>query len=54
MYAPVVLRFRTYAVALEGASEDYASAILALPALKDWMAAAEAETESIAKFDVYD
>lgn len=52
MYAPVVLRFQTYAVALGGAAADYAAAILALPALKEWMAAAEAETESIAKFDL--
>lgn len=54
MYAPVVLRFQTYAVALEDACADYAAAILALPALKEWMAAAEAETESISKFDLYE
>jgi len=54
MYAPVVLRFQTYAVELEGAAKDYADAVLALPPLREWVAAAEAETESIPKFDIYD
>ena len=45
MYAPVVLRFQTYGVALDGAAKDYAEAILALPALEDWVADAMAETE---------
>jgi len=51
MYAPVVLRFQTYGVALEGAAKDYAEAVRALPALQAWVADAVAETERIEKFE---
>ena len=51
MVAPVVLRFQTYGVALEGAARDYADTVLALPALQAWVADAEAETERIEKFE---
>jgi glutathione S-transferase len=51
MYAPVVLRFQTYGVALEGAAKDYADAVLALPALRDWVADALVETERIEVFE---
>jgi glutathione S-transferase len=54
MYAPVVLRLQTYAFALDGAARDYAAAILALPAMREWVADAEAEIESIPKFDMYE
>ncbi|HEX4928986.1 MAG TPA: glutathione S-transferase family protein [Burkholderiales bacterium] len=52
MYAPVVLRFRTYAV--EVRNRRYMEAVLALPAMQEWIAAAGRETESIAKFDMYE
>ncbi len=51
MYAPVVLRFQTYGVVLAGAAQDYAEAVLALPALQAWVADAVAETERIEKFE---
>ena len=51
MYAPVVLRFQTYGVELEGAARVYADAVLALPALQGWVADAEAETERIERFE---
>jgi glutathione S-transferase len=51
MYAPVVLRFQTYGVALAGTAKDYADAVLALPALQAWVADALAETERIEKFE---
>jgi len=54
MYAPVVLRFQTYGVALEGVARDYADAILALPALHAWVADALAETERIEMFEKYE
>jgi len=54
MYAPVVLRFRTYEVELPAAAKAYADAMLALPALQEWIAAAERETESIPQFDMYE
>lgn len=50
MFAPVVLRFRTYAVG--AANRAYYEAMLALPAMKDWIEAAEREPESIAQFDL--
>jgi glutathione S-transferase len=51
MYAPVVLRFRTYQVQLNPVCREYADAVLALPALQEWLAAAVAETEVIAAFE---
>jgi len=45
MYAPVVWRFRTYAVALPSAARAYAEAMEALPAMQEWLAAALAEPE---------
>jgi glutathione S-transferase len=39
-YAPVAYRFRTYGVEPTGAAGDYARALLALPALAEWEAAA--------------
>lgn len=43
MYAPVVSRFQTYAIALPEASAAYCARMLALPALQEWKRAAEAE-----------
>ena len=45
MYAPVVLRFVSYGVRTEGIERDYADAILALPAMRAWLADAAEETE---------
>ena len=45
MYAPVASRFRTYGVALAGAGAQYAAAIHALPAMREWIAGAHAEAE---------
>ena len=44
MLAPVVFRFRTYDVPLEGAAAEYAATMLALPAMQEWASAAERET----------
>jgi glutathione S-transferase len=54
MYAPVVLRFRTYEVELPGACGAYYEAMLALPAMQQWIEAAEREPESIPQFDMYE
>jgi glutathione S-transferase len=51
MYAPVVLRFRTYEVAVD--NRAYYDAMLTLPAMKEWIAAAEREQESIPAFEQY-
>ncbi|HQZ31911.1 MAG TPA: glutathione S-transferase family protein [Arenimonas sp.] len=48
MYAPVCVRFRGYGVPLDATSEAYLRAVFALPAMKEWEAAALAETERVA------
>jgi glutathione S-transferase len=53
MYAPVVLRFRTYDVELPPVCRAYADAMLALPAMQAWSCDAERETESLPQFDLY-
>jgi glutathione S-transferase len=44
MYAPVVWRFRTYAVDVSPQSHDYMRAMMALPAWSEWREAARRET----------
>jgi glutathione S-transferase len=46
MYAPVVSRFRTYGVALPAIVQAYCEHIWALPAMRDWEKAAQAEVDS--------
>ena len=53
MYAPVVLRFRSYAVELPETCSVYCDTMLALPALREWIDAAERESEKIEMFDLY-
>ena len=43
MYAPVVSRFKTYAVPVDTNIQTYMNTILALPDMQAWYAAAEAE-----------
>ena len=52
MFAPVCLRFRSYGVPLTAVAEAYLAAMLALPAMREWLAAAEAEDEALAATDV--
>ena len=51
MFAPVVTRFITYDVPLDEAFVTYCDAIMALPAMKEWVAAAEAEPAEIDELD---
>jgi len=51
MYAPVVSRFATYSVKLDGTAARYAETILHLPALHDWYSEAQLETEVIASYE---
>jgi glutathione S-transferase len=46
-FAPVVTRFRTYAVALPAQLQAFADAVLALPAMREWIGAASLEPETI-------
>jgi glutathione S-transferase len=52
MFAPVATRFRTYGVDLDPVAEEYCNAIFALPAFKEWEAAALLET-AVFQFDVF-
>jgi glutathione S-transferase len=52
MYAPVLLRFRTYGVSAR--NRGYAERVLDLPALREWSEAAEREPEAIAQFEQYE
>ncbi|MGD0562666.1 MAG: glutathione S-transferase family protein [Roseiarcus sp.] len=52
MYAPVVSRFRTYGVALDGPVKAYADRIWDLPAMGEWREAALAEKEEIEELEV--
>lgn len=47
MYAPVVTRFATFGVPLEGEAAEYAATIEALPAMRDWYQAAADENRVI-------
>ena len=51
MYAPVVLRFQTYGVEIGEVERRYADTMLAVQALKDWLDAAEAESQALPKYD---
>jgi glutathione S-transferase len=52
MFAPVVTRFRTYEVPQGAEGRDYCEAVWALPAMREWEAAARAETERIEAVEV--
>jgi glutathione S-transferase len=47
MYAPVVMRFRTYDVGYGGQAAAWSGTVLADPAVREWMVAGEAETEIV-------
>lgn len=51
MFAPVVLRFDTYAVPLDPVCSQYVEAILALPAMQAWINDAKAEPETLPSFE---
>jgi glutathione S-transferase len=52
MYAPVVTRFMTYDVKLEPALAAYASTIMAMPEMQEWIEAAKAEPADIEELEV--
>ena len=51
MYAPVVHRFRTYAIQVEAEAQHYVDAMMALPAFAEWTRDGTAETLRIARFE---
>ena len=52
MYAPVVTRFLTYDVKLNKPCTEYCRTIMALPEMKEWIAAARREPEEIEELDM--
>ena len=52
MYAPVVLRFRTYGINLPDSAKVYANRVLESRAMQDWLSAAETEIEVISHEEV--
>ncbi|MGA7999630.1 MAG: glutathione S-transferase family protein [Bradyrhizobium sp.] len=51
MFAPVVHRLRTYAIAVEPAAQAYMETMRALPAFQEWTRAGLAETHVIERFE---
>lgn len=52
MYAPVVLRFRTYGVDLPQSARAFADRVLESEAMQRWLTAAESETEVLEREEV--
>ena len=52
MYAPVVIRFRTYDVKLDDVSNAYCDLIISMPEMKEWIKAALLEPEEIDELDM--
>lgn len=52
-YAPVVMRFQTYAVKLPALAQAYAEAVQALAAVREWVEAARRETEFVPADEPY-
>jgi glutathione S-transferase len=52
MYAPVCSRFLTYDIALDEVCARYRDTVLALPAMQEWIAAAESEQDEVMELDV--
>ena len=47
MFAPVVLRFRTYGINLPESAKAFPRRLLQSEAMQNWLVAAESETEVI-------
>jgi len=52
MFAPVVTRFLTYDVALDSDCAAYCRAVMELPAMQEWIEAAQAEPDEVVELDV--
>jgi glutathione S-transferase len=52
MYAPVCTRFLTYDLKLEADCAAYCRAIMAMPHMQEWIAAAKSEPEEVMELDV--
>jgi glutathione S-transferase len=54
MFAPVVHRFRTYAIEVEPDARDYMDTMMSLPAFQEWTTAGLAETLVIERLETAD
>ena len=52
MYAPMAMRFHTYAISLSEISQTYVESLLENPAIKQWRDAAAQEIEILHEFEV--
>ncbi len=52
MFAPVVMRFMTYGIALDSACQQYCDTMMAMPAMQEWVTAALVEPEDIEELEV--
>lgn len=52
MFAPVASRFRSYGIELARTAEAYCAALMALPAMQEWIAAAKTEPMIVEHFEV--
>jgi glutathione S-transferase len=52
-FAPVVMRFHTYAVQVPQVAQEYCEAVKALSAVREWCDAARKETEFVAEDEPY-
>ena len=52
MYAPVVTRFRTNHVTVDAQCTAYGNKIMAMPEMKEWIAAAKLESDDIEELDM--
>ncbi|MGH1463342.1 MAG: glutathione S-transferase family protein [Neptuniibacter sp.] len=47
MYAPVVLRFKTYGIELDSVGQEYMQTVLAFPPLLEWLEGADEESDIV-------
>jgi glutathione S-transferase len=52
MFAPVATRFLTYDVSLDPDCAAYCAALVEIPAMQEWIAAAKAEPDELEELDV--
>ncbi len=52
MFAPVVTRFLTYDVKLDGVCAAYCKTLMAMPEMREWVAAAKQEPDDIEELDM--
>ena len=52
MFAPVISRFVTYQIPLDGAIADYSNTVMDSVAMREWVSAAEAESEVLPREEV--